>query len=172
MRTLLLLRHAKSALDGATIADFDRPLSPDGERVSPIMGRHLRDTIGAPDHVLCSAASRAKQTWEQMAGCFDTAIPAEISRDLYLASTEGLLDAIKQTPDDVQRLLVVGHNPGMHQLAAQISAGGDRALLAKLRDRFPTGAIAEIRLDIDSWGDASAPGELCRFVTPKELAPK
>lgn len=172
MRTLLLLRHAKSASGDTTLADFERPLSPEGERITPILGEFLSNTIGLPDLVLCSAATRARQTWEQVSGCYEQDIATRVSRDLYLAPAESLLDAIRQTPGQVKRLLIVGHNPGIHHLALQLSGLGDSQLRTRLADRFPTGAIAEIVLDVDDWRDAaSATGDLRRFVTPKQLAP-
>ena len=170
MRTLLLLRHAKSASNDATLADFERPLAPEGERISSIIGEFLINTIGLPDLVLCSAATRARQTWEQVSDSYAHEITIQISRDLYLASVEGLLDAIRQTPGQVKRLLVVGHNPGLHQLAIQLVGAGDSQLRIRLADRFPTGAIAEIALDVDEWSDV-ATGDIRRFVTPEQIGP-
>ncbi len=169
MRTLLLLRHAKSASDDTTLADFERPLSPQGEYLTPIIGEFLNNTIGLPDLVLCSAAARARQTWEKMSADYEHDITVQVSRDLYLASAENLLDAIKQVPEHVQRLLIVAHNPGLHQLALQLTSAGNAQLRARLADRFPTGAIAELTLGVDHWRDAApAGGDLRRFVTPNK----
>ncbi|MHA1565561.1 MAG: SixA phosphatase family protein [Alphaproteobacteria bacterium] len=171
MRTLLLLRHAKSASDDATLADFERPLAPEGVRMAPIIGEFLINTIGLPDLVLCSAATRARQTWEQVSHGYEQDIAVQISRDLYLASAESLCDAIKSTPDNVQRLLIVAHNPGMHQLARHLTGSGNAQSRARLADRFPTGAIAEIALNVDKWPEVTpAIGEIRRFITPKELS--
>ncbi len=172
MRTLLLLRHANSTSGDAELADFERPLSAEGERITPFLGEFLLNTIGLPDLVLCSAATRARQTWDQVSYGYTQDIATQISRDLYLASAENLLDAIRQAPGQVQRLLIVGHNPGIRQLAVRLSSSGDAQMRTRLADRFPTGAIAEIALDVDDWHDApSAAGGLRRFVTPKQLAP-
>ncbi len=148
MKTLLLLRHAKSSWDNPGGRDFDRPLAPRGRRTAPLIGGHLRDRQLLPDLVLCSTARRARET-------YDLVVPAvggsaiQFEQALYLATPATLLRLAKATPATVERLLVVGHNPGLQQFAA----------LAIIT--FPGSGWAEI---------APGAGQLESFVVPRDLA--
>ena len=170
MKTLLLLRHAKSSRDDQSLDDFDRPLAPRGEEAAVRMGRHLRDKIGQPDLVLCSAALRTRQTLDRVVEAFGSDVPARTLKGLYLAEPGRLLAAIRRVPDDVRCLLVIAHNPGLGALATQLSGSGDPARLRRMAEKFPTGALADIRLDIARWADvAPNHGRLRDFVVPRDL---
>lgn len=170
MKTLYLLRHAKSAWDDPNLADHDRPLAPRGEDAAPRVGRTMRDLGVAPGRVLCSSAARARRTWELVGGELDADPAVAVRGDLYDADAGDVLDAVRETPDEIESLVVVGHNPTMERLAEALAGDGEPAALREMAAKFPTGAFAELRLDADSWA-AVAPGEgyLNRFLKPKKL---
>ena len=171
MKTLILLRHAKSDWSEPGLTDFDRPLAPRGIKAAPLVGRHLRGQKLDPDLVLCSSAQRARQTWELVAPELRDNPETRFMKTLYLASPSRLLAAIKRAPEGVQRLMLIGHNPGMENLAQRLIGGGKKKALKNLQSKFPTAAVAVIRFDAQDWarvGDGA--GELTRFIRPKDLA--
>jgi len=169
MKIVSLLRHAKSDWGDPALGDFDRPLNARGVKAARAMGRALiRLGIGF-DHVLASAAARVVGTIEGLAE-EGIAIAPEYDRRIYLASPGTLLGLVRAADDAVGRLLVVGHNPGMAELALLLTRGG--ALREKVAAKYPTGALAEIRFDAQSWRDvAEGTGTLARFIRPRDLAP-
>jgi phosphohistidine phosphatase len=137
------------------------------------MGRWLAREGPLPDLVLCSDASRALETWEGVAGQLDGAPPATVEPRLYLADVPALLARIREVPDDVGTLLVVGHNPGMQSLAValvgQVDEGAPREA-DRLARKMSTGSLARIAFAAGSWKDvASGAGILERYVRPKDL---
>jgi phosphohistidine phosphatase len=166
MRTLLLLRHGK-AVEEAPGGDAERGLAPRGVRASERMGRYLEDRGLVPDLVLCSTARRARQTWAAAATSLRRAPPVEHDRALYLAHPSRILARVREAPGDVHTLLVVGHNPGFHELAYELA---DTAAVRDRLGKFPTAGLARCTLDSDDWSEA-APG-LLRFVelvVPRQL---
>src|SRR5882757_2730189 len=116
MKTLTLLRHAKSAWDDTIARDFDRPLNAKGKRAAATMGRHLRTLEMAFDHVVASPAVRVNETLASFSHGYGEEIEPSYDRRIYLASAQTLLDVIHDTPDSAERLLLVGHNPGLEDL--------------------------------------------------------
>jgi len=174
MRTLLLLRHAKSSWDDPGLEDFDRPLAPRGETAAPIMAAYIEKKELWPDLVLCSPAVRARQTWALVARRLgDKAAVAAVKelRGLYLGAPSRLLEAIRRAPDAATRVILVGHNPGMEHLATALSGPASKPkAMAKLHAKFPTAALAEIEFEAAAWRDiAPGTGRLKRFVRPKDL---
>ena len=170
MKTLLLLRHARAKRDDPTLDDFDRPLTKRGDDAAARMGGYLCREIGKPDLTLCSAALRTRQTFDRVAAAFEDGLDARTLKGLYLAAPSRLLAGIRRTPDNVDCLMVVGHNPGIETLAAQLCGGGRSAALQRMARKFPTGALAEIRFDIERWAEAAAGGgQLRNFVVPRDL---
>lgn len=170
MRTLYLLRHAKSSWADSSLTDLHRPLAPRGERAAPAMGRLMRDEGLIPDHVLCSTAERTRATWALVAPFLGEEIPVEYDRELYGASAGSLLRRIRDLPDDVDRVLVIGHNPGMEMLAAALASEGPAKDLRRMHRKFPTAALAVFTTDDGSWSDLATGGcRLDRFVRPKDL---
>lgn len=170
MRTLHLLRHAKSSWDDLGLRDHDRPLSERGERSAAAIGAYLRQIALAPDLVLCSTARRAVDTLKAIRGALPAGTRVEISRGLYEVDSAALLSRIRRIAPGVGVVLVVGHNPGMEDLAAGLSGpdseSGPRKALAR---KFPTGALASLEIE-DEWDALDWDrGRLVRFVTPKEL---
>lgn len=185
MPTLHLLRHAKSSWETPTLHDHDRPLAPRGIRACAVIAAHLRAQRIAPDLVLCSTAVRARRTLDGVRDGFVLPPPVEYEAEIYDATAAALLDLLRRLPAREQRspdptgnihlgtpdsLMLVGHQPGLGDLALELAASGPR--LPDLAAKFPTAALATLELD-RPWPDV-APGcaTLTAFVKPKELAGK
>lgn len=167
MRRLILLRHAKSAWP-AGIEDRDRPLNKRGREAAPLVAAYLRDEGLLPDLALVSSAQRTRETFASMEQA--TPCPARYEDRLYLAAPRTILDAIREAPDDVRTLLIVGHNPGLHDLAVSLVGHGDRYAFARLREKMPTAALTVLDFAIERWSEAEPKGaRLDRYVTPKML---
>ncbi len=163
MKTLLLLRHAKSSWKDENQADHDRPLNRRGKEDAPRMGRHIAAERLMPDLILSSTAKRARKTAAKVAEHCGYSGEVRKLNELYLAAPDVYIATLHALPDDVRRVLVVGHNPGMQMLVAVLSgANGD----------FPTAALAQIELPIDAWSDLTREtrGRLVRLWRPRELA--
>lgn len=169
MKTLLLLRHAKSDWGKPCLDDFDRPLNSRGRRAAPRMAVLIGSEDLSPDLVWCSTAARAWETWSLMAP--DLSDDAEVAsrEDLYLASREELLAVARTAPDYAERLMIVAHNPGLHDLAVSLATTSNvPAELTQLKGGLPTSALAIISFCVDVWADI-ANGRLLRFVRPQQL---
>lgn len=169
MKTLTLLRHAKSGWDDAIPRDFDRPLNAKGRRAAAMMGRHVRSLGLGFDHVVASPAVRVRETIDEVGTGYGEALSADWDRRLYLASAATIVEVVQDAPADAARLLIVGHNPGIEDLVEMLVGAGDDALRAAARQKFPTATIAEMTIDGD-WTDLGAGGAtLTRFVRPRDL---
>jgi len=169
MRRLLLLRHAKTERDSATGRDRDRALDARGRDDAAEIGAWLAGQPPAPERVLVSAAVRARETWDLLPAAL-RAIPVEHRDDLYGAETGDLLDIIRTVDGDPATLLVVAHNPGLHELALALVNGGDKAAWQELNRNLPTGSLVTIDLPADDWLDISLrSGRLAGLMTPKLL---
>lgn len=169
VKTLWLLRHAKASAGGAGLADRDRPLTARGRDAAKRIGRHLAERGVRPDLVLCSPSVRTRETLELVAKPLAIELPVDFDSDLYLASEGDLQARIERVPDDAASVLLVGHNPGVAELALRLAVRGDPGALAGLRRKFPTGALAELRIHSQRWRSFARGCELVSFVTPKEL---
>ena len=169
MKTLWLLRHAKASVGGDGLADRDRPLSARGRDAAARIGRHLAEREVCPDLVLCSPSLRTRETIELVASQLGAELEIDYQDELYLASERDLRQRVEQLPDGVASVMLVGHNPGMAELAQDLAARGHPDALAALRRKFPTGAIAEFRVAAQRWRQFTRGCELVAFVTPKEL---
>jgi phosphohistidine phosphatase len=172
MRQLLLLRHAKSTWDDAMMPDRDRPLNARGRRSATVMREAMRDLGLAPDLVLVSTSRRTMETLEMLEP-WDDAPLIEATDSLYLANPVQLLAALHSVAETVRSVLLIGHNPGLHDLA--VSLAGPRAMASgseatrALAAGFPTGALAEFVV-AGSWRELrEGGGRLVRFVTPRTL---
>lgn len=170
MKTLFLLRHAKSTWDDPVARDFDRPLNRRGREAARAVGAEMARLGLAFDHVVASPAVRVKETLAEVEKGYGAALSATFDKRVYLATTDTLLDLIRATGDEAERLLLVGHNPGLESIALELTSGsGPRDAVAI---KYPTGALAEIELPVDEWY-AAAPGtgRLTRFIRPRDLDP-
>lgn len=170
MRELLLLRHAKSSWDQPGVEDHERALNERGEAAAALMGEFLQAQRLEPDLVLCSTARRAMRTWQLASERLATRPRTVTLDELYLAEPRRLLDSVRRHGNDAARLLVVGHNPGLHQFATRLGGKGDPAMRADLAKKFPTAGLARIGFDAADWAAlAMGSGELLGFWRPRDL---
>lgn len=170
MRRLMLLRHAKSHWSVGGQSDAERTLASRGRAVAPVVGRYMTQHGLRPDLALVSSARRTRETWDLIVSAFESPPPVKFDPRLYDARAANSLAVIQQVPADVQTLLLVGHNPGMQQLAHLLAATGDLDARQALAEKFPTAALAVIDFPVDGWTDVRAgTGRLDRFVTPRAL---
>jgi len=171
MKILTLLRHAKSDWNDPVARDFDRPLNKRGRRAARTMGRAMRAEGLVFDAVIASPAVRVVETLAELASGYGEEIAPTYDERVYLASPATLIALAQTTDDGVRRLLIVGHNPGLEQLALQLTDGEETRLRAELALKYPTATLAEIELPIAHWGELSGSGRLTRFVRPRDLDP-
>jgi len=171
VKTILLLRHAKSAWNTSGLSDHERPLNRRGERAAKAVADHLAQRGPRPDLILCSTATRARQTLAPLMKRLGTpAPPLSLEDDLYLASEGSLLARLQALADDVATVLLVGHNDGIWQLAEALAGRGPPALLAALQEKYPTGTLTVLDFPTGTWRDlAAGSGELLAFVRPRDL---
>ena len=169
-KRLILFRHAKSAWN-ENVEDHERSLAARGIAAAPVMGRWLAAQGLVPDLALVSTARRARQTWTLASAELGTPVDKQDSAAIYEASPEDIMRAIRSVPASVGTLIVVGHNPGLEELAKRLMSDGGGEAGARLREKFPTGAIAVLACRVEAWSSL-APGAsvLESFVTPKMLA--
>jgi len=162
MKYLLIMRHAKSSWSNNFMGDHDRPLNNRGEKDAPRMGMLLKQEELTPDLIISSTAKRAKATAKAVAQACDYEEEIQYTRQLYHADPETYLMILNGLPDSVERVMVVGHNPGMEELVAA---------LTDVDTRFTTANIAHVRLPIEQWRELNeaVAGELLDLWLPKEL---
>jgi phosphohistidine phosphatase len=162
MKTLILMRHAKSSWKEPELADHDRPLNKRGEKDAPRMGRLLKDKKLVPDHIYSSTAVRAKQTVEGVIEKSGFKKKVDYLESLYMAEPSTIIEALKQTPDKIDSILLIGHNPGLEGLLQ---------ILSRKVESLPTGAVARISLPIDHWSELSlsTEGKLKDNFRPREI---
>lgn len=170
MKTLILLRHAKSGWDDPVARDFDRALNPKGQRAAQAIGRHLKAQGIEFDHVVASPATRVVETLEHVGQGYGSDLAPAWDQRIYLASAAALLDLVHELPDAANRVLIAGHNPGLEELVLTLVPDG--ALRGDVETKFPTASLAEIHFEADRWRDVAAgKGELARFTRPRDLDP-
>jgi phosphohistidine phosphatase len=173
MRRLMLLRHAKTENDAPSGRDQDRRLDDRGRNDAAEIGGWIGRHPPFPGLVLVSSAVRANQTWEIAWEAMKDLAPqprVELLPELYGADPTQLLEAIHAAATTDPEALVVGHNPGMHELALMFAASGDAAGRKALGDNLPTSGLAIFDFEVDDWGDvAFRRGRLAKFVSPKLL---
>jgi len=162
MKTLLLMRHAKSSWKDESLDDHDRPLNKRGKKDAPRMGALLRELQLVPDFILCSSARRARKTAEAVAFAADFRGETRITAELYMAPPARILELLAQTPESFNSVLLISHNPSLEELFERIT-NQSRA--------FSTAAIAQLSLDIESWSQAAAAptASLIDFWQPRSL---
>jgi phosphohistidine phosphatase len=169
VKTLYLLRHAKSSWDDPGLTDHDRPLAPRGRKAARRIASHLSRTQRRPRLVLCSSATRARQTWDAIAGVLGATAEVVVEDALYGADAVELLARLHEVPEAVEAVLVVGHNPALQDLASWLAGGGDPGSLGRLRDKFPTGAMATLSTE-GAWDSLGAEqAYLVALVAPRDL---
>ena len=174
MRRLMLLRHAKTETDAPSGRDQDRRLDNRGRHDATEIGRWIGRHRPVPDLVLVSHAVRARQTWEIAWEAINGLVPEPqiaLVPELYGADVSQLLETVRDASSaDPHRLMIVGHNPGMHELALVLAGSGDPAGRNALTDNLPTSGLAVFDFKIDDWTDvAFRRGHLVLFVSPRLL---
>ena len=171
MLTLALLRHAKSSWDDPGIDDFARPLADRGRIAAPLMGEYLVRHRLQPDLIICSAALRTRATLDLVLPFFGPVPPAiAYEESLYLASASDLLSRLRSVASRWPSVMLIGHNPGFHDLAVALAATGDPQALATLSVKFPTAALATLTFQTSNWANVRPGlGHLTHFVTPSSL---
>ena len=167
-RTVILLRHGKSSWSDSTLADIDRPLAPRGERASRKLAKYIRRKKIQPALVLCSPSLRTRQTLEAVESSLGKRCAVEVVPELYAASEQELLERLQALPESARSVMLIGHNPGLHNLALVLASRG--ADLPQLEKKFPTGALATLVVRSESWA-ALSPGEaeLVEYLLPRQL---
>ena len=169
VKVLYLLRHAKSSWDDPALSDHKRPLAPRGRRAAARIAAHLDREGIRPALILCSSSRRTRQTLELVAAALPD-VPAKVEADLYGAGEASLLRRAHRLPDSADSVMLVGHNPGLQDLALALAGGGDAQALARLRAKMPTAALATLAAPLTRWRDLRQGGaELVAFVVPREL---
>lgn len=169
MKALYLLRHAKSSWADNALADHDRPLAPRGKRATRVLARHLADARIRPALVLCSTAVRARQTLEGVASSLGEEVDVWEEENLYGAGSGELLRRLRRLPPAVPSVMVVAHNPGLENLATELIDSGDQASIARLHEKFPTGALATLLIPGEWKALAKGRATLTAYVVPKDL---
>ena len=170
MRRLMLLRHAKTERPEGGQRDRDRNLTKRGRADAPAIGAYMARHGLVPEVALVSPAKRAQETWELVAETFAKPPPLVTEDRIYNASTETLIEVVGET-HGAHGVLVIGHNPGLHDVAVRLSVTGDVEARERLAEGLPTAGLVVIDLAFDDW--ARLPrhaGRLAHFVTPKSIA--
>ena len=167
---LMLLRHAKTERATPGGRDRDRKLTARGRSDAPVIGAYMAHHDLTPDLALVSAAKRAQETWTFIAGAFGRSPRTQSDERIYNATPQTLL-AVIGAARKAQMLLVVGHNPGLHDLAVQLIASGDVDMREQLKEKLPTSGLVVIDLPIGDWSLIHPhAGRLERFVSPRLIA--
>jgi phosphohistidine phosphatase len=166
VKRLFLLRHAKSSWDDPSLDDHDRPLTRRGRRASKLIAKHLRRERIAPSLVLCSSARRTRETLERVLPTLDAA-HVRVERELYGASAEELLRRLREVPPTLDSVMLVGHQPAIQELAVHLA--GEGSGLDRVRQKFPTAALATLSFPGDWSGLGAGGAELVAYVKPKQL---
>jgi phosphohistidine phosphatase len=166
---LMLLRHAKSDWNQG-LADHERPLNARGRRAAPKVGATMARHALVPDLIVASTATRVRETLDLVRAAFKAVPRVTYDRRIYEAEPDVLMEVIRKTPREVKTLLLVGHNPGLAELAALLVASGKAEARLRMAAKFPTAALAVIDFTGDDWSKLRPrSGKLERFVVPKGL---
>jgi phosphohistidine phosphatase len=170
VKRLTILRHAKSSWAEPNTDDFDRPLNDRGWKAARRMGKELKHKKMRFDLCLASPAARVRETLDGVAETYgEFPFPVRFEKPIYLADTSTLLELVRSVSDEIGKLLLVGHNPGLERLVATLGAN-DEGLCDRIERKFPTAALAVIDLKVGNWADVQpAGGKLVELILPREL---
>jgi phosphohistidine phosphatase len=172
MKSLTLLRHAKSSWNDPVERDFDRPLNGRGRRAAHRMGQYLKDEALAFDQVVASPALRVQQTVAGIEDGYGAPLKPVYDRRIYMASASSLLELVHGLDDRYARVLLVGHNPGLEDLVLMLVPQTAAGLRDEVEIKYPTATLAELRFNTDHWAAVhKRGGTLARFMRPRELDP-
>ncbi len=171
MKTVTLFRHAKSGeKDNPNIKDFDRPLAKRGLKVAPKMGMAMREHKLRPNLILCSPSVRTRQTLSLAAAeAWDNSPRVRFDEGLYYASAKTMLKILQEIPEDVSHVMIVGHNPGLQELAVELAMPGSKTR-EQIEDKLPAAAIVTFEFPTDMWEELKpGEGEPRLFLSPSML---
>ena len=162
MKTLLLLRHVKSSWKDPSLTDHDRPLNKRGRKTAPRMGRLMHETGLCPDLILCSTATRARETLQLMLTELSKNVPVTFRAELYHCDVAQLLGVLREVAEPAASVLVVGHNPDLELFLEHVTGQSER---------LSTGALARIEFDLSAWSELidATRGTLVSISRPREL---
>ena len=166
VRTLVAVRHAKSSWDH-DVEDHDRPLSGRGRRDADALGRLLVQRSLVPELVLCSTAARTRETWERAHAIGAPAGEVRLVRGIYHAWVPELVRLLRQTPDDISTVLLLGHSPGIPDLVDHLCVRTDSADWAQLDQKYPTSGVAVVAVPVPWRELCSSTAELDSFAVPR-----
>ncbi|WP_162826689.1 SixA phosphatase family protein [Pseudolabrys taiwanensis] len=170
MRRLLLFRHAKAERPEFGMDDLARALVERGRKDAGRIGAFMAAHALMPDRVLVSPAARTQESWKYLSVALKPAPAATTVERLYDATPHAILAAIKDVPASAHTLMVVGHNPGLQEVALMLIASGDIEARERLHEKLPTAGLVIIDFAFDDWGKLHPEsGRLERFVSPKTL---
>lgn len=171
MRRLILFRHSKAERLEPGVADGERALTARGREDAAAIGTYIARHGLTPDRVLVSPSRRTEETWALAAAALPRQPALVREPRIYDASTERLFQIVASAANDAARLMIVGHNPGLHELALVLTATGDIDARERLREKFPTSGLAVIDFAFDDWAKLHPScGRLERFVSPRSLS--
>lgn len=170
MRSLTLLRHAKSVWDDPSVSDYYRPLNQRGRNAARAMGSYLARKDAVFDLILASPAERVAETLKNLVKGGWKSGPVQFHEAIYGAGCDEVLAMIQSVPEHVGRLMVVGHNPALAQLAVRLTRDDEHGLRAQASVKYPTCALAEIAFEAGSWAEVGVQGGvLVDFQVPASL---
>jgi phosphohistidine phosphatase len=171
MKRLTVLRHAKSSWEEPNTDDFDRPLNERGWKAARRMGRELKQRKITFDLALASPAARVRETLDGVRESYGD-FPFEIRFDerIYLARASTLLEIVRELPESTKAALLVGHNPGLERLVANLTGDDDDHLRRRVQEKFPTAALAVIELPANRWKEVDeGSGSVAELILPRDL---
>jgi phosphohistidine phosphatase len=174
MKTVYLLRHAKSEWADPGLKDHDRPLNERGRDAAPRMGAYMKSKRYKPDLVLCSTARRTVATYELIKEALGPGVPVQFEETLYLAEPRQLMERLQWVDDGAKAIMFIGHNPGIAQFALELCASpeddAEEKSHKRMREKYSTGALAVLKVPAKSWRDVRlGTGRLKDFMRPKDL---
>jgi phosphohistidine phosphatase len=171
MLYLYLLRHAKSSWNEPALKDFDRPLAPRGWNAAPLMGGYMKKMNYQPDTILCSPAKRTRETLDMIERYLVKPHHIYMNESIYHADSSRLLGLVRSAAASTRKLMLIGHNPGIQELALTLAGDGDRKSWQSMWSKYPTAALAVLSFDTEDWPRVKArAGKLVDFKSPKILA--
>ena len=170
MKTIFLLRHAKSNWDNTKLEDFDRPLAIRGIKSCKKIGKFLKKKKLVPDIVYCSTAVRAKQTWNLLNRIVEKKKNIIYEDQLYMANSSIFMNFVKKTDDNFKTLMIVSHNPGIENFAVELIKNKESNFYKDINLKYPTGGIAIINFKLKHWSKINyETGDIYEFIKPREL---
>tara|TARA_Y100000590_G_scaffold220753_1_gene249830 strand:- start:1392 stop:1904 length:513 start_codon:yes stop_codon:yes gene_type:complete len=170
MKTIFLLRHAKSSWDNTKLEDFDRPLATRGIKSCKKIGKFFKKKKLVPDIVYCSTAVRAKQTWDLINRIVEKKKNIIYEDQLYMANSSIFMNFVKKTNDNFKTLMIVSHNPGIENFAIELIKNKESDFYKDINLKYPTGGIAIINFKLKHWSKMNyETGDIYEFIKPREL---